>query len=266
MKIALVGSAPSSIHAAPYGDPNWQIWACSPGAYSVLGRCDEFFEMHKWEPGVIGKAATQVPWFSPEYVMWMKMQKVVWMVEPLPAEMPNAKAVPWQELVGKYGSYFFTSSVAWMMAMAIERILEAGKPEGSEIGLWGIDMAANEEYADQRPGCQFFVQVASQLGINVHVPLESDLMAPPVLYGVHEHTHIFAKLRARRKELEGRLAAAQANMSAVSHQIAHLQGALDDLDYMFKTWTQRGEMYAMDFHRLFGPKPSEPVSVADLMD
>jgi hypothetical protein len=31
-KIALIGSAPSSVGAAPYADRSWTIWGCSPGA------------------------------------------------------------------------------------------------------------------------------------------------------------------------------------------------------------------------------------------
>lgn len=261
MKIALIGSAPSSVRLAPYQDPSWQIWACSPGTYSVLPRCDEFFELHRWEPGVIGKADTQVPWFSPEYVAWIKQQPVVWVAMPV-QEIPNHRVLPWEALIAKYGSYFFTSSLSWMMAMAIERILEAGKPEGSSIGLWGVDMAANEEYAEQRPGCQFFITLAAQMGIEIHLPDESDLMAPPVLYGICEHTKMFVKTRERRKELTNRLNAAQANFANITREIAFLQGALDDLEYFFKTWSTGGAPYATDFKSLFA-QPADDDATGD---
>jgi hypothetical protein len=32
-KIAVMGSAPSSVALAPFGDPSWEIWGCSPGLY-----------------------------------------------------------------------------------------------------------------------------------------------------------------------------------------------------------------------------------------
>ena len=72
MKIALVGSAPSSVRLAPFDDPSWDIWGCSPGAYPVFAqkRVDMFFELHRWEPPVVGRADQQVPWFTPEYVQW----------------------------------------------------------------------------------------------------------------------------------------------------------------------------------------------------
>jgi hypothetical protein len=65
MKIAVLGSAPSSVLKAPFGDASWEIWACSPGAYPHLSRITQFWEVHRWEPGLIGKPTTQKPWFSP---------------------------------------------------------------------------------------------------------------------------------------------------------------------------------------------------------
>lgn len=239
-KIAILGSAPSSLGLAPFGDPTWDIWACSPGTYPHLSRCDAFFELHRWEPGVVGKAHTQVPWFSPEYVAWMgSLTCPVWMQSPV-AEIPTSRALPVDELTSKYGDYFFTSSVAWMMACAIEDIIEwreaNGLDTGGQIGLFGVDMAANEEYGDQRAGCHFFCQLAATLGIQIVVPPESDLLRPRLLYGIHESSHFTIKLTVRRRELEGRLAQArQAKESAIAQEL-QLLGALDDLNYIFQTW------------------------------
>ncbi len=239
MKIALIGTAPSSMQLAPLGDPEWKIWACSPGTYASLSRCDAFFELHRWEPGEVGKPATQKPWFSPEYVAWMgRLPCPVWMAAPVP-EIPTSRALPVDGLVGKYGSYFFTSSIAWMLACAIEDILEAratGQACPDVIGLWGIDMAANEEYGYQRAGCQHFVDLAAQLGIAIHVPPESDLLRPSALSGIDESNHWMIKLTARQREIQTRLAGAQNTLEQAKYQVAFLQGALDDLDYQMKTW------------------------------
>ncbi len=260
-KIAIIGSAPSSIRQAPYGDPSWQIWGCSPGTYAVMPRCDVFFELHRFEPGIIGKPETQKPWFSPEYVAWMGRQKLVWMYEKVD-QIPNSASFPYQELVKKYGSYFFTSSIAWMLAAAIEEIIAeraAGKDEGHAIGLYGVDMAANEEYADQRPGCQFFVQIAYQLGIAVHIPPESDLMAAPMLYGIQESSHFMVKMTERRKELTMRLNNVRAQKEGIIREEAFVSGALDDMEYMVKTWLNREEPYSVDFRGLFAEtKKEEP--------
>lgn len=264
MKIAILGSAPSTLRAAPFSDASWQIWGCSPGVYPIASRVDVWFELHRWEPPVLGRADQQKPWFSPEYCAWMAQQKLVWMYERVP-EIPNSHQFPYEELVKKYGSYFFTSSIAWMLAAALEDII-ADRAENKSrhpdeidhIGLWGVDMAANEEYSDQRPGCQFFVQLAHSLGIQVHVPPESDLMAAPLLYGISESSHMVIKLTARRGELSGRLANCRASKANLEREEHFLMGALDDIDYMFKTWTARGESYGVNFKGLFSEPNKEP--------
>lgn len=254
MKIAVLGSAPSSLLKAPLGDPEWAIWACSPGAYPHLNRVDEFWEVHRWEPGVIGKAATQKPWFTPEYVEWLKRQPCVWVADPAALrDLPNGRELPWRQLVEKYGHYCWTSSIAYMSAMAIEKILAARGArttlgERDVIGIWGVDMAANEElYSGQRWACQWFLQVMVGLGIEIYLPPESDLAVPPPMYGVAEVNHRAIKWLERRRELEARLAQANAQMHAMQGQSQFLQGALDDLDYMQKMWLHEGDSLGFDF-------------------
>src|SRR5574337_825570 len=166
-KICLLGSAPSSIRLAPFKDPTWAIWACSPGTYAMLTTerayvpGDAFFELHRWEPPVIGDPTRQVQWFSAEYVQFLcQFPGPVWMTEPV-AQVKNARRLPRETLLQKYGPYFFTSSLAWMAAMALE------DPELEELAFYGVDMAAKEEYALQKPGCLFFVHEATKRGIRV---------------------------------------------------------------------------------------------------
>lgn len=243
MKIAIIGSAPSSVNLAPFGDPEFKIWACSPGTYSIISRCDAFFELHRVEFGVIGKPGTQKPWFSPEYVAWMAQQCRVWMADVVP-EIPNSARLPVEDLEAKYGTYFFTSSIAWMLACAIEDVLEerqARKAAGMDavqdvIALYGVDMSATEEYGYQRAGCQHFCLLAADLGIQIVVPPESDLLRPSPRYGIDESSHWMIKCTARRRELDSRLANAQNALASYTREVAFLQGAIDDLDYMTKTW------------------------------
>lgn len=269
MKIAVLGSAPSSVLRAPFGDPSWEIWACSPGAYPNLARVDEFWEVHRWEPGVIGKAATQKPWFSPEYVAWMKMQKRVWVADPAAlADLPNAQELPWRELRAIYGDYCWTSSIAYMLAMAIEKIKKARTerttPEDDVIGLWGVDMAANEElYSGQRSACQWFMQVLVGLKIQVHVPPESDLLVPPPMYGVVETHHRHIKYTERKRELEARMQQVRAQREAMQQNEMFLQGALDDMQYHLSMWMHEGEdSLAFDFEKA-GIIPASPVVTAE---
>ena len=225
LKVALIGSAPSSIRMAPYHDPSWQVWGCSPGAYGVIpkGRSDVWWELHLYEPGQV--------WFSPEYCQFLQDHKKVMVAEQRP-EIPNGEVLDVEYLVNKYSPYFFTSSIAWMMATAIEM-------GATKIGLWGVDMAATEEYEAQRAGLHYFSLIAQQKGIEVGVPPTSDLFRPRFLYGVDEVTHSHIKLRARRQELEARLRDENNKLESAKQGAQFLMGALDDLNYCHMTWADR---------------------------
>src|SRR3954468_23311721 len=42
-KVAILGTAPSSRMLAPFNDPEWQIWSCSPGNMGCIPRFDRWF-------------------------------------------------------------------------------------------------------------------------------------------------------------------------------------------------------------------------------
>lgn len=241
MKIAILGSAPSSMSMAPFGDTTWKIWGCSPGLYPNCPRVDAWFELHRWEPPVIGNPAQQKPWFSPEYVAWMGKQRLVWMFAKVP-EIPGSEPFPTEELCRKFGNFFMTSSISWMMAMAIDQILleretrTAAPGDFDSIALYGVDMAASEEYGYQRAGCQYFIQMCINLGIVVQIPPESDLLRPMPMYGIWESSHFAIKMTKRKAELQSRLAHHQTTAAEHNNQVMFLRGALDDLEYMIQTW------------------------------
>lgn len=221
MKIAVIGSAPSSVDLAPYDDPSWTIWGCSPGAAARVKRVDQWFEMHP---------LTQADVTS-EYVSWIAGRDIPTALIKLEARIPKGFVYPKEAMLAKYGPYFFTSSLAWMLALAIEQ-------QPDTIGIWGVDMAANEEYAYQRPGCQFFIREALKAGIKVFVPEQSDLAAPPALYGYEMQSPMWQKLYARRGEFTAQMAKAAVDQQEARDRWQFFRGALDDLDYVIKTWVQ----------------------------
>lgn len=233
MKVALIGSAPASVRLAPYHDPAWKIWACSPGTYGVIPRCDAFFEMHLWEPGA--------PWFSPEYVQFLtalpgRGGELLVGNESVKATIPGAIVYPWRETLEEFdpNHWFCSSSLFWMMARAI-------KQGATTIGFWGVDMAAGEEYEMQRAGIHYLTYIARSRGIEVGTPAESDLFTPRFKYGVDEWTHSYRKVRARREELQGRMAAAEAQARALLDGSHFLKGAIEDLNYMHNTWADKAD-------------------------
>lgn len=252
-KIAIVGSAPSSTLLTPFDDPSWALWCCSPAVFPQVAtrRSDAWFELHRWMPYPPGKSGApgSRQWFSPEYAQFMAGYKgPVFMTDPrnmnepgtwqellarfgLPqADIPNSVPFPYADLVKKHGPYHFSSTIAWMLALAIEQ-----KPKA--IGLFGVDMAAGEEWAYQRPGCQHFVGLARALGIEVVLPPASDLMRHTTLYGIGEHNHRHVKLRERLMELEERKQLLTNAITQNTVQLHQTDGQIVMLKHVIDLWS-----------------------------
>lgn len=221
-RIALVGTAPSSAALAPWGDPSWTLWTCSPGTMPFARRApDCHFEIHRWLPGA--------PRLPMDYVTWLATTpRVVAMIEPV-RELPRSVAFPKDECLAEFGPYPMTSTVAWMLALAMLQ-----RP--AAIGLWGIDMAASGEYWSQRPGCQFLMWLARERGIEIVVPPESDLLQPPPLYGFCEVDPFWIKMETRAADLSSRRAAAEAEARRQAETAAYYRGACDQVENLRNTW------------------------------
>lgn len=221
-KVALVGTAPSSRMLAPFSDPEWKIWACSPGNMNALPRVDAWFEVHG------NMLWPENKHYGENYLNWLRQQK-------FPVYMQNksfishAIQLPRDELVKEFGPYFFTSSFSWMMAFAM-------REGASDIALYGIDMASRDEYILQRPGAYYFFTEAERRGVKITAPYESDIMQPPMLYGFSEVTPIGRKICAREVEIRERINQARQQRDALSAQITYLEGALEDVDYWKTIW------------------------------
>jgi hypothetical protein len=291
MKVALIGSAPSSTNLAPYwdktyrdflegkeqmapplihGNEKWDIWGCSPGAAGQVGRATRWFEVHRWEPGK--------DWFQTGYLEFLRRFKgAVYIGGAVPPDdIPMQRRYPIKRVEEEFSSYFLTSSLSLMMALAIleiDQIRKARKAyqatlqsteaekmaiaqanplpefvsldeltkadEEDEIGFWGVDMAATEEYGYQRAGCQFFILEALRHGISVYVPPESCLLRPMPVYGICEWDHNYIKMTQRMRELNARLHQHQQEASNAQAAIHHVQGGIEDLNYNVNTWTSR---------------------------
>lgn len=260
-KIALIGSAPSSVQLAPYDDPSWTIWSCSPGARPFLRRINAHFEIHLFEP--------HEPWFHVDYVNWMAaLPCPLYMLEPLP-QFPSSVAYPkdavlgyvYAEIAGPDGikrpCHFnpndFGSSLSWMLALAIMQ-------QPDEIGLWGVDMAADEEkYSGQKDGCLALIHVARSIGIKITVPPESDLLRPVPLYGFRERDPMFIKLMKRKVEITNQLNHWEAVYQDAERKRWHAQGVLGDINYMLNTWVS--DPQAID--RMYANPEPRPVPIVE---
>ena len=83
---------------------------------------------------------------------------------------------PVDDILKKYGAVF-GSTVAWMLALAIERGYE-------KINLFGLDMATRQEYVDQRDTVFYLIGRAEERGIQICIPEDSRLYFKDRIYGV----------------------------------------------------------------------------------
>ena len=230
MRVAIVGTAPSSRNLAPYADPSWQIWGVGPGNLqpeSRLPRCDVFFELHPF------KDITKEPSYAPYLGELARVPKVY--LQKQEPGFPNSVEYPIDRMVERFGPYFFTSSFSYMIALAIEEMVALEDPE-KIIGFWGVDCSASEEYGYQRPGAQFFFMRAREAGIDVVCPPESDLLQPPGLYGYIENDPWFRKQMARKREVEHAYGSKLTEARAAGEMAAHYKGMLDDITWNMNTW------------------------------
>jgi hypothetical protein len=166
--IAIVGTASSSYDKAPLDWPGVDIWAVNsiqahhPEDAPLV---DLWFELHH-DPDVL-----HAEWFK-----WaVENQPRVVMQRPHP-KLKNSEAYPLAEAEKYFDGRYFTSSIAYMLAMAIME-----KPES--IGIYGVDMAEGTEYQHQRPCCEYFIGWARGAGIPVKIPAKSALARAEWPYG-----------------------------------------------------------------------------------
>ena len=165
-RIAIVGTAQSWV-LTPWDDPGLTI-ASLNDAYRLKGfqRADRWYDFHPlnrffYPPEGGGQVyAHQVPagyYVRPkDHVQWIATQKIpVWLhpdyltQHPDAANWAHAKPFPRDAIQAEFGLYF-TSSPAWMMAQAV---MEGYR----EIHIYGIQLATEHEYIEQRPNFEFLI-------------------------------------------------------------------------------------------------------------
>jgi hypothetical protein len=156
LKVAIVGLWSETRGLVPWDDQEWEKWGV---AWDVDAfKMDRVFEPH---------AACEWPEYAKsDYIERLSMMPRLYLQEKHP-QLPNSEAYPF-DAVSQTAGDWLESSVAYMLALAIH--------EGAqEIGLYGVSMAADEEYGYQRPNAAYLVGLARGRGIKVHIPGQSSL-------------------------------------------------------------------------------------------
>ena len=151
MGIAIAGMSPS-YKQAPFDNPDWEVWGL-PWHEGVWSRYDRLFEMHDLR--LLDKRGGQ-------YIDRLKSVDVpLYMQEKY---FDNVTQYPFDGVNTDY----FNSSIAYMLALAMT--------ETDSIGIFGVDMKAEDEYFYQRPNLEYLIGLADGMGIDVYIPDESPLI------------------------------------------------------------------------------------------
>ena len=168
-RVAIIGTAHSWVKT-PWTDPGLYLVSLND-AYRLPGfqRADRWYDLHPlnkfyFVDKAVGQiAAHQVPvghYVRPrDHVDWLAKQSIpVVLARPEDHEPPEDYVLPtWPHLrpfpkraiEAQYGRYF-TSSPAWMIAHAV---LEGVR----ELHIYGIHLATEHEYIEQRPNFEFLI-------------------------------------------------------------------------------------------------------------
>jgi len=236
-KVAIVGFAPSSMTdvRALFGDPDFEIWGLNQLYVSfpmITQYATRWFQIHNrqsYDQAV--RDHKHHDWLAAQTAFPIYMQKG----EP---DIPCAVTYPWQLMLNEFGDYF-TNSISWEIALAIHEGFEA-------IHIYGVDMAQDEEYQNQRPSCEYFIGLARGGGIDVYVPAKSDLCKTMWLYPLEDDAKFRTKIEGRRVELRQRVDELAAQEAMCHDQRMQLIGALENMNYINKCWNVSSREMALD--------------------
>ena len=223
--VAIVGFASSSTLDAPFDDPDFEIWGMNQ-LYRWIPRADRWFEIHDNYHEYVVEGT--------DHIGWLKTCPIpVYMTRHWP-EFPNSVRYPIERMKARFSSYF-TSSIAFMLALAID--------EGfKRIDLFGIDLSVGDEYVNQRPCAERLIGFAEGLGITVGVPIVSSLCKSSHIYGYEKDP--IASGPISEEDLHIRRAKLMKIRDTKITELNQVDGAMAEVDYLIGGYQLRSRQAA----------------------
>lgn len=223
-KVAILGFG-GTVKDCPWQDDSWELWAmngfwrAAEPDFAINApeeRYSLWFDMHTVEyTRVYGKQAgfgdAQERWLEKEHPFPILMLDES-------AAFPCVKRYPIEEVVKFVGRDYFTSTVAYALALAMMQ------PDVAEIGLWGVDLVHDTEYGEQRPCAEYLIGKAEAMGLKVTIHEHSALLTQRFRYGYEASNPLVTELRTEiGKQVEGLLASIKRKEAeaAVAMEQAH---------------------------------------------
>jgi len=244
-KVAIMGFTDHRVQALALPLDQFEIWGLN--------------ELHRYHPNDLGKfsrwfeihdRATLAP--DPEHLKTLASLQVPVYMHQHWADIPPSLPFPREIVQNVLSSEYFTSSVAWEIALAIVMGAE-------EIHVYGVDMASDTEWGEQKACCEFWLGIAQGRGIRTYVPPTSDLLKAVGQYGFGDTGSQFSqKLTERIAWLhrnDNEMLAAIRNMDAeyetkreqldedyknkrgqLMEQRNQIVGGIQDCNYWLRSW------------------------------
>jgi len=167
-KVAIVGFATNTLHLVPWNDPEFEIWGLNQGYMHCHRRADRWFEMHQKESTADVR--------DPDYLTWLSRCPIPIYMTETQREIPNSVRYPIEEACKYANRDYFTSSPAFMLALA-------GMEGFEEIHLYGINLAIGDEYFFEKACAEYWIGFLEGKGVRVYVPKASSLLKQFRRYG-----------------------------------------------------------------------------------
>jgi len=238
-KVAIVGFAPSCADVRVYfNDPDWEIWGLNQLYLqfpTMAEKATRWFQIHQrssYDQAV--RDHKHDDWLKAQTNFPIYLDPATWKESGIPMGIPY----PRFEIQKTFGDYF-TNSISWMISLAVYEHIKYGGLE--KLAIYGVDMAQDEEFREQRPSCEWLVGWAQALigKDNVYIPAKSDLMKTTWIYPFEEGSaeKFRVKLDARIDELSQRAQQIRSQKLQLHDQEMQLIGAKDNALYIKKTWS-----------------------------
>jgi hypothetical protein len=218
-KVAIIGTA-QTMKDAPFHDDSFDIWAVGTAmthGKQLVPKVDLIFELHtkdRWE--------MRTRFYNERGVTVMMQQH-----DP---DVPLSVAFPKDEILKKYRPYF-TNSISWMTAYAIEQGYK-------EIHFYGVHMATVSEYAYEMPSCEYFIGVAEGKGVKCYVPPGADMVKANRLYGYENPSEFEQRLKFHKKDMQQKLAQANQQYQQAKTAFEQYQAAVESFK-LVDSWLER---------------------------
>lgn len=185
--VAFVGFADHGREDVPWDDPAFEIWGLNEEYVNPwMKRWDRWFQLHTKEN--YSRPTNQA---DPNHFEWLKKQRGFPIyLHKLDPDIPAGVEYPMDEIVEKFGDPYFTSSFAYLVALALHL-------DKKVISVHGFLMASDTEWYYQKPGGEYWIGMARGRGVEVRI-LPGSPVCRGLMYGREAFPFISREFMANR--------------------------------------------------------------------